>query len=193
MTKDKQGASGKPDRATAVEPVPVSPLRDGIPSAADNPIVGHYTHADGSHSPLRQNEAEALWAQVEADRERREQEMPDEQAAIRRLFEAQYRLQDFGWRDPVYVTKTEPLEIIELGSTGIHQGYYEGEWPTGRWWVVDGDVWPSRPALARPAQVGTHPQGGDAKQAPGDSLSDAVAEGHAPNSSPIPEQQEQSE
>lgn len=27
------GASGKPDRATAVEPVPVSPLRDGIPSA----------------------------------------------------------------------------------------------------------------------------------------------------------------
>lgn len=27
------GASGKPDRATAVEPVPVSPLRDGTPSA----------------------------------------------------------------------------------------------------------------------------------------------------------------
>jgi hypothetical protein len=30
------------------------------------------------------------------------------------------------------------------------------------------------------AQVGTHPQGGDAKQAPGDSLSDAVPEGNAP-------------
>lgn len=32
----------------------------------------------------------------------------------------------------------------------------------------------------RLAQVGTHPKGGDAKQAPGASLSDAVAEGHAP-------------
>jgi hypothetical protein len=33
------------------------------------------------------------------------------------------------------------------------------------------------------AQVGTHPQGGDAKQAPGDSQSDAVPEGDAPNPS----------
>lgn len=32
----------------------------------------------------------------------------------------------------------------------------------------------------RAAQVGTHPQGGDAKQAPGESLSDAVAESDAP-------------
>lgn len=32
-----------------------------------------------------------------------------------------------------------------------------------------------------PAQVGTHPKGGDAKQAPGDSLSDAVHEVDAPN------------
>lgn len=31
-----------------------------------------------------------------------------------------------------------------------------------------------------PAQVGTHPKGGDAKQAPGDSLSDAVGEADAP-------------
>lgn len=32
MSKD-MGASPEGDRATAVEPVPVSPLRDGIPSA----------------------------------------------------------------------------------------------------------------------------------------------------------------
>ena len=33
--EDKQGVRALPsDRATAVEPVPVSPLRDGIPSAA---------------------------------------------------------------------------------------------------------------------------------------------------------------
>jgi hypothetical protein len=42
------------------------------------------------------------------------------------------------------------------------------------------------------AQVGTHPKGGDAKQAPGASLSDAVAEGHAPNlDHPIPPQGEE--
>ena len=34
MSKD-MGASADADRATAVEPVPVSPLRDGIPSADD--------------------------------------------------------------------------------------------------------------------------------------------------------------
>jgi hypothetical protein len=42
----------------------------------------------------------------------------------------------------------------------------------------------------RAAQVGTHPKGGDAKQAPGASLSDAVPEGNAPSpsspSSPTP-------
>lgn len=32
-----QGASASADRATAVEPVPVSPLRDGIPSAGHTP------------------------------------------------------------------------------------------------------------------------------------------------------------
>lgn len=35
-----------------------------------------------------------------------------------------------------------------------------------------------------PAQVGTHPKGGDAKQAPGASLSDAVGEADAPAPSP---------
>lgn len=39
---DDMGASGKPDRATAVEPVPVSPLRDGIPSAALRNLVADF-------------------------------------------------------------------------------------------------------------------------------------------------------
>jgi hypothetical protein len=78
--------------------------------------------------------------------------MPDETAAIRHLFDAQLRLKEFGWKDPVYAPKDgSPLDIIELGSTGIHRGHYEGEWPTGSWWVFDGDTWPSRPALARAA------------------------------------------
>lgn len=120
----------------------------------DDPIVGHKTFADGPmcyrHEPLRKSEADAIWAAVEAERERREREMPDEQSAIQRLWDAQYRLKDFGWKDPVFAPKDgSPLDIIELGSTGIHRGHYEGEWPTGGWWVYDEDVYPSRPALAR--------------------------------------------
>jgi hypothetical protein len=47
MEHSDMGASANADRATAVEPVPVSPLRDGIPSAEasvndipDNELLG---------------------------------------------------------------------------------------------------------------------------------------------------------
>lgn len=121
-----------------------------IPNA-DDPIVGHKTMLDGSHLPLRKSEADALWAAVEAEKARRERDMPDEQSAIRQLWDAQYRLKDFGWKDPVYAPKDGSLlDILELGSTGIHRGYYEGEWPKGYWWLLDdGDMSPTRPALAR--------------------------------------------
>lgn len=120
----------------------------------DDPIVGHKTMADGSHVPLLKSEADALWAQVEADDARRREMMPDEQSAINLLFDAQTRLKEFGWKEPVYAPKDgSPLDIIELGSTGIHRGHYEGAWPDGRWWVYDeGDTYPSRPALARSAK-----------------------------------------
>lgn len=119
---------------------------------ADDPIVGHKTWADGSHTPLRKSEADALWAEAEAAREKRAADMPDERAAIRQLFDAQERLKELGWKDPIYAPKDgSALDVIELGSTGIHRAYYEGEWPTGGWWIQDGDTWPCRPALARAA------------------------------------------
>ena len=119
-----------------------------------DPVVGHMTMDDGSHLPLRQGIAEALWAQAEASKVRRQSEMPDEQSAIRQLYEAQERLKELGWQDPVYAPKDgSPLDLIELGSSGVHRGHYEGKWPTGGWWIHDdGDTWPSRPALARPAK-----------------------------------------
>lgn len=39
------GASASADRATAVEPVPVSPLRDGIPSAGPRPNFAEFADA----------------------------------------------------------------------------------------------------------------------------------------------------
>lgn len=123
----------------------------GRPGEHD-PIVGHMTLDDGSHVPLHKSLGDALWAQAEAEDARRKAAMPDEQTAIRQLWDAQERLKQLGWKDPIYAPKDgSPLDLIELGSTGIHRGHYEGEWPNGSWWIVDGDVWPCRPALARAA------------------------------------------
>lgn len=81
--------------------------------------------------------------------------MPTEESAILALHHAWTRLKDFGWQDPVYAPKDgSRLDILELGSKGIHCGTYEGEWPTGRWWLHgDGDMWPTRPAMARARKV----------------------------------------
>lgn len=107
-------------------------------------IVGHKTIDTGErdnhgfpvlrHEPLTRAEGEALWqSAMEAERLRAER-MPDEQAAIRALCDAHQRLKDFGWKEPMYCPKDgSHFHIIELGSTGIFEGAYIGEWPNGRW------------------------------------------------------------
>jgi hypothetical protein len=132
------------------------PGHEGPCAAVPDPIVGSASMRDGSRVPVRKSFADAIWAQAEADDQRRREAMPDEASAIRQLWDAHQRLKELGWQEPVYAPKDgSPLDIIELGSTGIHSGYYQGEWPTGSWWVVGGDVWPSRPALARAALAPT--------------------------------------
>lgn len=112
-------------------------------------IVGHKTLADGSHEPLRRDEAEILWASCVARTAKRAADMPDEQSAIDAMFEAYQRLKELGWREAIYCPKdgTE-FKAIESGSTGIFDCHYSGEWPKGSCWVEDGgDLWPSRPCL----------------------------------------------
>jgi hypothetical protein len=124
-------------------------------------IVGHKTFNTGArdpetgfpqlrHEPLTRSEADALLASVEAAKKQRDELMPDERAAIKLFFDAWLRLKDFGWGEAIYCPKDgSPFEVIEAGSTGTHRCRYEGEWPTGSWWVEDGDIWPSRPVLFR--------------------------------------------
>jgi hypothetical protein len=156
--RDEQGASQATALPGACQVPPEgwhctrAPGHEGPCAAVPDPIVGSGCLSDGTRVPIRKAFADALWAQAEADDRRRREAMPDEAAAIRQLFDAQHRLKELGWKDPVYAPKDgSPLDIIELGSTGIHRGHYDGEWPTGSWWIVDGDMWPCRPALARPA------------------------------------------
>lgn len=117
----------------------------------DNPIVGHKTWADGSHTPLRKDEADALWASAEAERLKRATDMPTEQDAINAMWSAYQRLKELDWSDAIYCPKDgSTFDVIEVGSTGIHTAHYEGEWPNGHWWIhADGDLCPSRPVLYR--------------------------------------------
>lgn len=81
--------------------------------------------------------------------------MPDEQAALNVLFGAWLRLKELGWQEAEYCPKDgSEFKVIEAGSTGFHDCVYLGEWPTGGWWVHDGDTYPSRPILWKPNDQG---------------------------------------
>lgn len=118
-------------------------------------VVGHKTFSDGHggyrHEPLRQSEADELRKHVAAADARRKELMPDEQAARHMLFDAWLRLKELGWKEAMYCPKDGRMfDAIEAGSTGVHRCQYQGEWPTGSYWLHgDGDIWPSHPILYR--------------------------------------------
>ncbi len=115
---------------------------------------GHLTMADGTHVPLTKEAAAELWRDAEAAREKRAADMPDDQAALRVLFEAFQRLKELGWREAIYCPKDgRAFDAIEAGSTGIHECRYHGDWPNGSWDIyADSDVWGSHPILYRDRQ-----------------------------------------
>lgn len=105
----------------------------------------------GKSRPMPITEADELWRQIEAADAKRKELMPDEDAAVKMFFDAWLRLKDFGWREAMYCPKDGRLfEVIEAGSTGIFKCEYNGEWPTGSYWIhADNDLIPSRPTLYR--------------------------------------------
>ena len=70
-------------------------------------------------------------------------------AAARPIAEA---LRELGWQPAIYCPKDGTTFLgweFPAGSPGLC--YYDGEWPTGSWWMLDaGDIWPVRPTLFRP-------------------------------------------
>ena len=115
----------------------------------DNPIVGHKTLADGTHLPIRKDEADAIMADIERIYAERTCRMPDERSAIDAMFDAWIRLKELGWREAQYCPKDGSVfDVIEPGSTGIHPCSYAGEWPSGHFMVGAGDDYGSgRPIL----------------------------------------------
>lgn len=133
-----------------------------LEGADSDPVVGHKTINTGEigefglpvfrHEPLRKSEADAiLQACDEADRKRAEA-MPTEKDAVNALWEAQQRLKELGWKDPTYAheLKQEGVEsqLIELGSSGIHVGYYHKTGEHDVWWI-GGEGCPSTPCLVK--------------------------------------------
>lgn len=69
-----------------------------------------------------------------------------ERRLIDRMFIAYHELQKLGWRETLYAPSDTPLELIEAGSTGIHEGVRNGD---GSFWIYDGESLPSKPILFR--------------------------------------------
>ena len=91
-----------------------------------------------------------LLADINDDKQQRAEKMPDEEAALRQMFEAYIRLKEMGFRDIQYCPKDgTAFHVVEVGSTGIHEASYKGEYPDGALWVFDGDMWPTNPCLFR--------------------------------------------
>lgn len=91
------------------------------------------------------------WAMIQDNEAKRAEKLPDEQACLGAAFEAWKRLSELGWREIIYCPKDGTVfDSVSMGSTGIHDCHYHGEWPEGGWWVHDGgDLWPARPFMFR--------------------------------------------
>lgn len=117
-------------------------------------IVGHKTFSTGDplqpfrHEPLTRAEADAMWDAAEAAKKARTEAMPTEQDAVRAMWSAWERLRELGWKEACYAPTDKALKLIEPGSSGIHVGHADGEWPHKSFWIAQaGDLWPSRPCL----------------------------------------------
>jgi hypothetical protein len=76
---------------------------------------------------------------------------PEEAKALEMLFKASEALRKLGWQDPMYAPKDGLFEVIELSSTGVHIATHFENDHKYQAWILDGDVWPSRPLMIRRA------------------------------------------
>jgi hypothetical protein len=116
----------------------------------------------GAHIVTDDEETAALFevmrgmlAQADEEKAARAVEMPDDASALRVLHRAYRRLKETGWNDAQYARDGAWMEVIEVGSTGIHRARCDRELKC--WWIADGgDLWPSRPVLCRPLPESGH-------------------------------------
>jgi hypothetical protein len=81
----------------------------------------------------------------------RARSMPTETSAIKAMMAAYVRLTELGWASAIYCPKDgTPFFAIEAGCGAAGICHYDGDWPSGTWWMHDGlESYPSRPILWR--------------------------------------------
>ncbi len=104
----------------------------------------------GGIREVSQEEWDAMIAGIDAEKAARAAKMPTETDALKQMHEAWTRLKELGFGDARHAPKNETVQVIEIGSTGIHEGYRDETSDSCLFWLHDdGDLWPSRPILWR--------------------------------------------
>lgn len=104
---------------------------------------GHGTLPDGTHVPLTEEVAQALWEASERASKREAELMPDIAAVLRMASGVRNRLHKLGWSEGQYCPKDgRDFAVITNGCSAILTGCYVGEWPHGEIYVLDGSYDP---------------------------------------------------
>jgi hypothetical protein len=108
---------------------------------------GHMTLADGSHVPLTEDEAKAIWQSAVDAKADLAARLPTEEDCLRAMCDAKQRLRDLGWSDATYAPQGEELDIAEFGCSAVLKARRDDQ---RRFWVLEaGDIWPSSPVMYR--------------------------------------------
>lgn len=98
-----------------------------------------------------EEQAAALIAHFDRQKQWDKNQMPTEQDAIEVFFKAYQRLKDFGWKEIIYHPKDgSTFQVIEPGSTGIFPCQYWEKPTRGSFWILEDGGCPSHPVLWRP-------------------------------------------
>jgi hypothetical protein len=90
---------------------------------------GHKTLIDGTHVPLTEDEAKALWDAAMAHKAKRAETMPTVQEALSAFLEAKQRMQELGWWQGggLKLSPGDECAVAEFGSTGIWTGWIDAD------------------------------------------------------------------
>lgn len=77
----------------------------------------------------------------------------NERARLQEMYWHYRWFQANGWQDAIYAPRGQQVQLIEAGSTGIHNGYRDQD---GNFWVHDGETYPANPILWRPMPKGAN-------------------------------------
>jgi len=102
---------------------------------------------------MEEDHYEKLIKWLDLSRQKRAERLPDTRSCLSSMLDARERLIELGWREMsgFPTDGATSFWIVEVGSTGVHDAVYLGEYPNGYFFVqAGGDLWPTKPILWKP-------------------------------------------